>query len=226
MRKQAKPIRRAQQRKKTNWLLISGVTLVGAIIMFGMLYLALREPPVQSLAAYCNANPERCEVIGASDAPVTVVEVSDYGCPHCRDFNLEKADALEAQYVAGGTAKWVIVPFSLDDARQPAAEAAMCAGDQGRFFEYHRALFGLQDTALAFTRDGYVNAAQSAGIPDMDTFTQCMDSRQYRNTVRDNRSAAGLAGVTGTPSFFVNDLKVEGNQPLEVFQQRIEGAAN
>ena len=225
MRKQAKPIRRVQQKKKTNWLMIAGGTVLGAVIMFGALYLALREPPTQSLAAYCEANPERCEVLGSGEAPVSVVEVSDYGCPHCRDFNLDKATPLEGQYVSNGTAKWVVVPFALDDIRQPAAEAAMCAGDQGKFFEYHRALFELQDTTLAFTRDGYLSAAQSVSIPDMDAFTQCMDSREYRGIVRDNRSAASLAGVSGTPTFFINDVKVEGNQPLNVFQQRIEESA-
>ena len=228
MSKQAKPIRRVPQKskKKSNWLLIAGGTLVGAIVLFGLLFLAMREPPVQTLASYCDANPDNCQITGASDAPVTIVEVSDYGCNHCRDFNLEKASILDEQYVATGDVKWVILPFSLDDVRQPAAEAVMCAGDQEKFTEYHHALFTLMDTPLAFTRDGYLSAAQTAGIPDLDTFTQCMDSRQYSSIIQENRSAARHAGVTGTPSFFINDAKLEGNQPLSVFQQRIESLTN
>lgn len=228
MSKQAKPIRRVSQtsKKKTNWLLIAGGTIVGAVVMFGLLFLALREPPVQTLASYCNANPDRCEPSGSSEAPVTIVEVSDYGCSHCRDFNLEKAALLHEQYVTTGDVKWVFLPFSLDDTRQPAAEAAMCAGDQGKFPEYHYALFTIQTTPLAFTRDGYLNAAQTAGIPDIATFTECMDSRQYRSIVQDNRSAASRAGVTGTPTFFINDAKVEGNRPLDDFQQLIGNLLN
>lgn len=228
MSKQAKPIRRVSStsKKKTNWLLIAGGTAVGAIVMFGLLFLALREPPVQTLASYCNANPDRCEPSGDNDAPVTVVEVSDYGCSHCRDFNLEKASLLHEQYVVTGDVKWVFLPFSLDDTRQPAAEAAMCAGDQEKFAEYHYALFALQNSPQAFTRDGYLSAAQSAGIPDIAAFTECMDSREYRSIVQENRSAARRAGVTGTPTFYINDVKVEGNRPLGDFQQLIGNLIN
>lgn len=223
MTKSRRSVRRATPAKKgtTNWPLMIGAVVIGAVVLFALLFLALREPEVRTIAQYCQANPENCVTNGGEDAPVTIVEVSDYGCSHCRDFNLDKADVIDQRYVEPGTVQWVVLPFALRDETSLAAESALCARDQGVFFPYHRALFEQQTTALAFTRDGYLDAAQIAGVADLDAFASCVDSRQYAGVVNDNRLIARQNGVSGTPTFFVNDRALEGNQPLDVFEQRI-----
>ena len=103
---------RRSTKKQSNGMLIAGVVAGGIIIFAGLIYLAFREPARLNLLGYCNNNPDNCVVLGNEDAEVTVVEVSDYGCSHCRDFNLETAPILEAQYVETDQVKWIVVPFA------------------------------------------------------------------------------------------------------------------
>lgn len=209
-----------------NPLTLIGGTVVAIAGLFAILFLALQDPERTSLTKYCADNPERCMVKGASDAPVTIVEVSDYGCPHCRDFNLGKATQLEQLYVETGDVKWVVLPFALREETTPATQAALCAAEQDRFFPYHTALFALQDSPIAFTSEAYQTAAQNAGIPDIESFTSCLNSNNYRSIIQENSQMAYQAGLEGTPTFFINDFILRGNVDLSVFQQRIEMALN
>lgn len=223
MSKSKRPVRRASRARQTttNWPLVIGGVGLGAVVLFGLLFLALREPEVRTLAEYCSANPANCITRGSADASVEIIEVSDYACSHCRDFNLEKAEVIEQRYVETDVVRWIVLPFGLRDETAVAAETALCANEQGSFPPYHRALFEQQTTALAFTRDGYLAAAQTAGVADLDAFASCVDSRRYQQAVNDNRLAARQNGVSGTPTFFINDRAIEGNQPLDVFEQQI-----
>ena len=217
---------RGSARKKTNWVLISGLVVGGAVIFIGLIALAFREPARLNLLGFCNNNPENCIVIGNEDADVAVVEVSDYGCSHCRDFNLETAPALEAQYVDTNEVKWVVVPFALQGQTgsfptMPSAIAAMCANEQGAFAEYHGALFELQSTPLFNTQEGFLQAATTLDL-DVDAFSSCIDNNSYADRILENITMAQQAGVSSTPSFFVDGNLMAGNQPLAVFQQRLD----
>jgi protein-disulfide isomerase len=219
VRSARRPVR--PQPKKTNWPLIVSGTLVGAVVLFALLFLALREPELQTIAEYCAEYESACVSMGAEDAPITIVEVSDYGCGHCRDFNLTTGPVLEEAYVATGQVKWVVLPYALRAETMPAAEAAMCANEQDAFFPYHRALFELQTSPLAFTREGYLVAAETAGISDMAGFANCLDDGDFRSVITANRAIASENNVNATPTFFLNDLRLQGNQPLESFQRQI-----
>jgi protein-disulfide isomerase len=209
-----------QPKRETNWMLIGGIVLAGVVVI-ALLALAIREPEVAGLADFCAENPENCIVNGADDAPVTIIEVSDYGCSHCRDFNLETAGLLEDLYVTPGDVRWITLPFALSTTTVPAASAAMCAEEQGLFPEFHRRMFENQPASLE--RDGYTAVAQSLGL-DMTAFNSCVDSNRYESTVSANVRAANLAGVNATPTFFINGKKVEGHRPLPTFQQEISTA--
>ena len=218
-----------QAGRQTNWLVLGGVVLGGLLIVAGLLWLAWKPQPAtaRTLSAYCAQNEGSCVSLGSESAPVTVVEVSDYGCGHCRDFNLTTAPLLEEAYVASNQVRWVVVPFALRPQTVPAAAAAMCAAEQDAFLAYHRTLF--QGTPQGLTRAGFIEAAgQVAGQTELDVgqFSACIDANRYNATVQTNSQAASNMGVSGTPTFFINDGKLEGNWPLEAFQSRINELLN
>lgn len=228
MNKQARKNRRGRK-QGTNWWIIGGV-VIGGVVLVGLMALALRGPETLQLARYCEQNPQNCMVEGAADAPVTVVEVSDYGCPHCRDFNVETAVQIHDQYVETGQVKWVVLPFALSNQfgeapTMPTAVAAMCAGEQERFPAYHRAAFALQGTPLFNTPDGLQAAAETAGL-DTAVFAACLADNEYEQIIRRNMQAAASAGINSTPSFAIGREVLRGALPFSIFQQRIESLLN
>ncbi len=198
-------------------------TIIGAgILVFGvLLVLALRPPPERSLFDYCAENSDGCFTQGAADAPVTMLEVSDFGCIHCTDFHNQTAEPLAEQYVDSGDLRWIVLPFALDTATVPAAVAAVCAGEQGRYFEFTNALFAIPDFELRLSPIGLRQAAEVVDL-SLGSFDTCVETGRYVSLVNQNRDAARDANITGTPTFFINDTRINGIVPLEVFQQTIE----
>ncbi len=119
----AKRIKRKprDQSRQTNWWLIGAIIFGGIVVIFALLFLALQEPEPPSLAQYCHDNPDNCIFKGSADAPVSIVEISDYGCSHCRDFNLETAGLIDDLYVNPGDVQWITLPFALNAGTLPAA---------------------------------------------------------------------------------------------------------
>lgn len=221
MAKRAPKRRKQQQQRETNWLVIGGLIAVGVIVLGGLLYLALRPSEsrvVQTLAEYCQENGDRCIFMGEEDAPITMVEVADFGCIHCQSFHNTTAEPLKEQYVDTGTVRWVALPYALSPSTVPAAASAMCANEQDAFFAYANALFTIEPPTTRLSADGFRQAATEVGM-DVDAFTTCMRDERYLSTVNSNREAARNVGVTGTPTFFVNDQEVNGAQPITVFSQ-------
>jgi protein-disulfide isomerase len=154
---------------------------------------------------------------GAANAPVTMVEYSDYGCGHCQAFELESLPILETAYIDTGKVRFVVHPYYLGNPQMgQAAQAAWCAADQGKFFEYHHALF--QDVQATSSPETLIQLAASLGL-NRDTFAQCLSSGQHYNDVEKARSAAEKRGVNSTPSFYINNRRVVGNDLPQI--QRI-----
>jgi len=214
---------RRDESRQTNWWLIGGIIIVGLVVIFGLLFLALQEPEPVTLTDHCLDNPDHCIFSGDADAPVRIVEISDYGCSHCRDFNLETAGLLKDLYVEPGQVQWIVMPFALNQATLPAASAAMCANDQGQFEEFHRRLFELQGNPAVFTPQGFSQLASELGL-DQEAFVRCLETGVYDAIIQDNVREARLANVNATPTFFVNDKKLGGNYPLTTFQEEIASA--
>jgi protein-disulfide isomerase len=198
---------------------------VGAIALFGLLYLAMREPDTQTLSEFCDAADGNCVVEGASDAPVTMVEISDFGCSHCRNFHQETASTLKQEFVDTGLVRWVVMPYALSSSTLPASNAALCANEQGKFFEFSDALFSVEPVEEALLRDSFIQVGQEIGL-DSASFEQCLADGRYNNTISTNQQAASQAGVNSTPTFFVNDQIIRGNVPLEEFENRINQQLN
>jgi protein-disulfide isomerase len=202
-------------------LVILGVALVAVVAVIAVV---AWPKPQQAAAgdrqglALCGGTP--CPAKGDPNAPVTMIEVSDYACSHCREFNLKTEPVIEEQYVKTGKVRYISHVFGFQADTQAVAAGAMCANEQGKYWEYQRVLFqnqGRTDTAslIAF--------AQQTGL-DKEAFTTCITAGKYRKLVADSSSAALSAGVEGTPSFFINGKLVAGNVPVTEFKTRIEAA--
>ncbi|PIN79406.1 hypothetical protein COV16_04415 [Candidatus Woesearchaeota archaeon CG10_big_fil_rev_8_21_14_0_10_34_8] len=163
---------------------------------------------------------------GEEDAPVTIIEYSDFQCPYCQRFYLQTLSSIEENYIDTGKVKIVFrhFPLSFHQNAQISAEAAECAGEQGMFWEMHDMLFenGSGDgTGLAQTDiEGY---AADLGL-DTATFSECLDSGKYTEKVQTDIKTGAAQGVKGTPGFIVNGVLVSGAQPYSVFEQVIEAA--
>jgi predicted DsbA family dithiol-disulfide isomerase len=169
------------------------------------------EPPRTEVAAL---GPLR----GPADAPVTVVEFSDFNCPFCQSVNAT-LEALRERYPT--QVRIVFRHFPLDQLHpraRPIAEASVCAEEQGRFWEFHDRVFA-DGAALA---DDAIRATAEASGLDLSAFEACLAAGRAKATVERDVEAGQAAGVTGTPAFFVNGIRLSGAQPLEAFVRVIE----
>jgi len=158
-------------------------------------------------------------VRGPADAPVTIVEFSDYQCPSCK-----RAQPVLDQVLQEFKGKVRLVhkdfPVPSHKGALPAAEAARCAAAQGVFWEYHDLLYlAVPD----FSREDLVRYAGRLSL-DRDAFTSCIDARQFRKQVEADVAEGRAIGLTGTPTFLINDSVLVGNNPIEVFREAIRDA--
>ena len=156
---------------------------------------------------------------GNAAAPVTIVEFSDFHCPFCRRVQPVVAQLL-TKY--GDKVRLVYKDFPLDSLHsqaRAAAEAARCAGEQGKFWEFHDKIYaGGSDSSLA-TMKRY---AQEALVADMPKFEACVSTRKYQAIVQRDVAEGIKLGVTGTPGFFINGRMISGAQPFEVFSSIVD----
>ncbi|GAB4434423.1 MAG: hypothetical protein Kow0031_16160 [Anaerolineae bacterium] len=208
--------KQTDQKPVVSPMLIVGISLAAVLLVVGLIILGN-----QSTRAEVTVTLDDFPFEGDANAPVTIVEYSDYGCPHCQAFNLEKLDQIIADYVDTGKVRYVSHPYYLGNpAIGFATEAALCAGDQSAFPEYQRALFKLQGQ-IDYSNATLTEVATSLGL-NADQFSQCLGDRKYQQMVEEGRQAGVNRGVNSTPTFYVNNQRVEGNQPLSVFQSIID----
>jgi protein-disulfide isomerase/Spy/CpxP family protein refolding chaperone len=154
---------------------------------------------------------------GPANAPVTIVEFSDFECPFCVRAEPTVKQVLDTY---GEKVRLVFKDFPLPNhTRAPkASEAAHCAGDQGKFWEMHEKLFAAGDKIDVPDLKAH---AREVGL-DGAKFDACLDSGEKAKLVQANRKAGEEAGVTGTPAFFVNGRLISGAQPFEEFKKIID----
>ncbi len=158
-------------------------------------------------------------VLGPENAPITIIEFSDYECPFCRKFHEETFQRLLVSYPE--QIRFVYRDFPLSSIHENAigaAEAANCARDQNVFWEFHDQLFSMQ---YGLGREAYLQYAQDLGI-DLAVFDQCIEDRVHQAEVEADFEFAARLGVRSTPTFFINGIALVGAQPYEVFQQVID----
>jgi protein-disulfide isomerase/plastocyanin len=161
-------------------------------------------------------------MIGDPDAPVTIVEYSDFQCPFCAEFYTDTLPSLKQNYVEEGVVNLVFRDFPLDihPEAQSAALAASCAGDQDKFWDYHDLLF---ENQADLGEESYHTWAKELDL-DLLQFTECLNSGTHLAAIQQDFLDGQAAGITGTPAFFINGKLVSGAQPIGVFEKEIEAA--
>ena len=159
-------------------------------------------------------------VRGDPDAPITIIEFSDYECPFCARFYSETLGLLEQNYIDTGKVNLVYrdFPLSFHPSAQKAAEAAECAGEQGEYYEMHDMLF---ESGVAGGVAQFKQYAATLGL-DTGAFNSCLDSGAMEAEVQKDMADGSAAGVSGTPSFVINGELLVGAQPFAAFKQVID----
>lgn len=157
---------------------------------------------------------------GDKNAPVTIIEFSDFECPFCTRFYKNTLPQLEEEYIKTGKVKFVYrdFPLSFHANAQKAAEAAECAAEQNKFWEMHDKLF---EEGVKGGVDSFKQFASELGL-DTAEFNDCLDSDKMTSEVKKDFADGQKAGVSGTPAFFINGISLSGAQPFESFKQVIE----
>ncbi len=147
-------------------------------------------------------------VKGERGAPLTLIEFSDYQCPFCARHFRETMPQIEAEYIKTGKVKYVFRDFPLDFHKEAfkAAQAAQCAGEQGKYWEMHDRFFANQ---RALSLADFAADAKALNL-DVPAFSACLDGGKYAEEVRKDLAEGKAAGVNGTPAFFLG--VAEGNQ--------------
>lgn len=181
-------------------------------------------PPQQPRQPDPVADPSQLKVgnspyEGKKDAPVTIIECSDFQCPFCARFFHDAQTQLRENEIKDGKVKLVFKNFPLPfhQYAEKAAEAAECANQQGKFWQMHDLLFnsdGRLDT------DSLKSYAKKIGL-DRHKFDHCLDTGETAGIVSADKAQCTAAGVQGTPTFFINGKMLVGAQPYEQFQNMI-----
>ncbi len=175
-------------------------------------------------------------VLGSQDAPVTIVEFSDYQCPFCRKFWTETYPQLKQEYVDTGKAKIIFRDFpltSIHPSAQIASEAAECVRAQGgdaAYWRMHDKMFEEQNMMDSGSAAGPVTKTITFTDTELKAWAQelgfniasCLDSHQFASEVQEDMADGQSSGVRGTPAFFVNGKLLSGAQPFSAFKAAID----
>jgi protein-disulfide isomerase len=168
------------------------------------------EPPRKEVAA---TGPAK----GPENAPVTIVEFSDFQCPYCSRATETVSKVMET-YPGKVRVVFRMFPLDFHEHAPKAAEAALCANEQGKFWEYHDSLFKNQQNLGV---DGLKEQAKTVGL-DEAKFDQCLSSNKFAEQVKKDVAAGKEVGVRGTPAFFINGRPLSGAVPFDEFQKAID----
>ncbi len=230
--------RREQMRRKEQrgrWIGIGLMTLGALAVAFLIIW-----PNVKSIGEIAPPDPiSRSNVefnaAGDPNAPIRIDEYSDFQCPYCERFATQTEPKLMETLVADGTVYFVYHSFGefIGAESTAAAEAAYCAGDQGKFWEMHDIIFANQngENAGAFSDRRLLAFAETLEL-DMDTFRTCFNGSNYKDLISQDGRDGLTAGIKATPSFVLSytvngEVKtklIEGAQTIETFQQEVQAA--
>jgi protein-disulfide isomerase len=189
--------------------------------------------PAASASTTSNANDpiliaaDKGRIMGDSSAKTWVIVASDFQCPYCRQWHAESYQPLVDQYVRTGKVKVAYINFPLGQHQNavPAAQAAMCASVQNKFWQYHDALFNSQDKwqSMPQPRPVLDSIARTVGV-DVATWGKCVDSDKTLPLIFADRDRAAAGGVQSTPTFLIGGRVIAGAVPFAELKPVIDSA--
>ncbi|MFH1769564.1 MAG: DsbA family protein [Parcubacteria group bacterium] len=215
-------------------ILIGAVIIAGAILFIGNEGKSSSDPdsnePADSGEIQGIEITEDDRILGDKDAPVTIVEYSDFQCIFCRVLWGDALESIKDEYVDSGEVRLVFrhFPLSFHEAADVSAHAVECAGDQGMFWELHDKIFEEQNKidpngTVSYNKDDILDWALDIDL-DVEELEACIDSGKYSDKIAEDTASGASLGVSGTPGSFVNGKAVVGAQPFEVFEALIDEA--
>jgi len=172
--------------------------------------ITLKAPTVQ---VGVGATPAK----GNAKAPVTIIEFSDYECPFCKKVEPTVREVLKVYGPDKVRFAYRNFPLPFHQSARPAAAAAGCAAEQGKFWEYHEKLMDATD----LSPENMKKLAGEVGV-DQKKFDECVAADKFKDAIDKDLAAGEEAGVNGTPAFFINGRMIDGAQPLEKFKEIID----
>ncbi len=186
------------------------------------------RPPLPDVAEALRLRPDDPRALGAPDAPVLLIEFTDYECPFCQQFFRDTRPQIIESYVQTGAVRFVARDFPLADihASAPlAAAAGQCAAEQGQFWPMYERLFATHQEEWGGVprrdREVFIEFAGDLGL-DGVAFGACLDDPATLRRIDDEQAAAARFGVNSTPNFLVNGQLLRGALPFRVFEDLIE----
>ncbi|MFF8610101.1 DsbA family protein [Streptomyces sp. NPDC015346] len=178
------------------------------------------------LEAYARRDASDKLALGRADAPVVLIEYADFKCGYCGKFARDTEPVLVKKYVENGTLRieWRNFPIFGEES-EAAARASWAAGQQGRFWEFHRAAYAEGAKEKGFGAERLAALAAEAGVADLARFARDTDSAAARAAVSADQEQGYSLGATSTPSFLINGRPIAGAQPMETFTAAIDAAA-
>ena len=215
---------------KNSWFYVS---IIAGIVIMILAYSMMtptstgkvinEKDPIQQQPQIIEVSEDDDAVLGDINAPITIIEFSDYECPFCARFYSNTLPQLKKEYIDTGKVRLIYrdFPLSFHQDAQKAAEATEIArelGGEGKFWEMHDKIFENQQAIAIEDLLGY---AEEIGL-NKNKFEEILNSNKYQNEVQKDFQDGQKAGVQGTPTFFINGQILVGAQPFEAFKQIIE----
>lgn len=237
------------EKQKRDWLLPASILIAALMVTVALVYNTGKGATAgnqnqNGADAVKTGNIDLSSVFfsGKSDAPLTLLEYGDYQCPYCARFFEQTEPSLNSEYIATGKVKFAYKDMAfLGPESVAAASAAACAQDQGKFWEYHDALYdieakedetddgkvnGSSENSGNLTRALFLTLAKKLSLNETD-FAACLDSKKYESRVQASTAEAGvlMGQNASTPSFFLNGkLLFQGALPFSSFKQALDQA--
>lgn len=212
---------RELQKRRTKLLVVLGIVVLAVLIVSVIALPAIKAgmAPLGTIQVPVSSPRPMADGLSMGDpaAPVVVEEYSDFQCPYCMEFSTTYEPAIVKDYVATGKVYFKYIPFTvIGTESDDAAQAAYCAAEQNKFWEYHDILFANQtgENIGDFSGKRLAAFAEKLGL-NLNDFNTCYSSGKYASQLKENMDAGRLVKVDGTPSFYVNGIKVD---PREVYQ--------
>lgn len=199
-----------QQKPKTDFGKIILISFIVLAVIFLIVLFATKKPFIPGI--------EDSPMTGPNNAKVNFIEFGCYTCPYTKQFNTQTLPQLMKEYEGKVNFVFRSVPIYRNAGAELAHEAALCANEQGKFWEYSRQLFlgpSQYDETILRSYAGMLSLEQ-------EKFNECLSSRRYKDKVRADYSDAKKAGVSTTPTVFINGYKVVGAHDAQIYRKIID----